>query len=86
MIHARKDYNRIQDPENKIGKYEPVFIVRAQDKHMISAMNGWAISMLNEASITNNIEQVKMANIVLKFIDEEVVPWQQENGCKTPDM
>lgn len=32
MIHARKDYNRIQDPLGKIAKDEPVFLVRAQDK------------------------------------------------------
>lgn len=28
MIHARDDYNRIQDPENKIGKDEPVLLIR----------------------------------------------------------
>lgn len=26
MLHARDDYNRIQDPENKIPENEPVFI------------------------------------------------------------
>jgi len=33
MIHARADYNRIQDPENKIPENEPVMLFRAQDKH-----------------------------------------------------
>ena len=35
MLHARKDYNRIQDPLNAkdkgIPKDEPVFLLRAQD-------------------------------------------------------
>jgi hypothetical protein len=31
MIHARADYNRIQDPAGKIGAEEPVFLMRAQD-------------------------------------------------------
>jgi hypothetical protein len=31
MLHARADYNRIQDPENKIPANEPVFLLRAQD-------------------------------------------------------
>jgi hypothetical protein len=31
MIHARDDYNRIQDPMNKIPLLEPVFLLRAQD-------------------------------------------------------
>jgi hypothetical protein len=32
MIHARDDYNRIQDPAGKIPADEPVFLLRAQDK------------------------------------------------------
>lgn len=31
MKHAREDYNRIQDPGEKIGKDEAVFLLRAQD-------------------------------------------------------
>ena len=33
MIHARKDYNRIQDPAGLIPENEPVILFRAQDKH-----------------------------------------------------
>lgn len=29
MKHAGEDYNRIQDPENKIPADEPVFLLRA---------------------------------------------------------
>ena len=32
MIHAREDYNRIQDPAGLIPADEPVFLLRAQDK------------------------------------------------------
>jgi hypothetical protein len=32
MLHARPDYQRIQDPENKIPDDEPVFLLRGQDK------------------------------------------------------
>lgn len=31
MIHAREDYNRIQDPAGKIPDDEPVFLLRGQD-------------------------------------------------------
>lgn len=33
MIHAREDYNRIQDPSGLIPENEPVMLFRAQDKH-----------------------------------------------------
>lgn len=31
MIHARSDYDHIQDPSGKIGKDEPVFLIRGKD-------------------------------------------------------
>lgn len=53
MLHARNDYNRIQDPglENPglipngstpIGKDEPVFILRAQDETASAVVRFWA--------------------------------------------
>ncbi len=42
MTHARKDYNRIQDPENKIPEDEPVFLIRAQDQVGAAAVRAWA--------------------------------------------
>lgn len=42
MIHARDDYNRIQDPARKIGADEPVFLVRAQDKSAPATLRFWA--------------------------------------------
>ncbi len=41
MLHARKDYNRIQDPENKIPEDEPVFILRAQDQVAAETVRFW---------------------------------------------
>lgn len=31
MIHAREDYNHIQDPSGKIPENEPVILIRGQD-------------------------------------------------------
>jgi hypothetical protein len=42
MQHARPDYNRIQDPENKIPKNEPVFLLRGQDVSAPDAVEAWA--------------------------------------------
>ena len=42
MIHARNDYNRIQDPENKIPEDEPVFLLRAQDQVAADVVRHWA--------------------------------------------
>jgi hypothetical protein len=42
MKHAREDYNRIQDPENKIGEDEPVFLLRAQDLTAPNTLEYWA--------------------------------------------
>ena len=32
MLHARPDYNRIQDPAGLIPEDEPVFLLRGQDQ------------------------------------------------------
>lgn len=42
MIHARDDYNRIQDPEGKIPDDEPVFLIRAQDAAAVETVMHWA--------------------------------------------
>lgn len=42
MIHARDDYNRIQDPAHLIDDDEPVFLLRAQDKTAPAAVASWA--------------------------------------------
>lgn len=42
MLHARPDYNRIQDPANKIPADEPVFLVRGQDHVGAEVVRAWA--------------------------------------------
>lgn len=42
MRHARPDYNRIQDPENKIPDDEPVFLIRGQDIVSGNTVRVWA--------------------------------------------
>lgn len=42
MLHARKDYNRIQDPAGKIPADEPVFLLRGQDRHAAQAVAYYA--------------------------------------------
>lgn len=46
MKHARRDYDRIQDPSGKIPADEPVFLLRAQDRTASQAVRFWI--MLNE--------------------------------------
>ena len=43
MIHARRDYNRIQDPDNKIPEDEPVFLLRAQDQVAAEVVRIWIV-------------------------------------------
>lgn len=42
MKHERDDYNRIQDPSNKIPDEEPVFLLRAQDFIAADVVRKWA--------------------------------------------
>ena len=42
MKHARRDYNRIQDPAGKIPVDEPVFLLRAQDVTAAAIVREWA--------------------------------------------
>lgn len=42
MLHARPDYQHIQDPSGKIPKDEPVFILRAQDVNAPATLRFWA--------------------------------------------
>jgi DNA-binding CsgD family transcriptional regulator len=42
MLHARADYNRIQDPAGLIPDTEPVFLLRAQDETAAATVRFWA--------------------------------------------
>ena len=79
MIHARDDYNRIQDPYGLIGITEPVFLLRAKDKHAPNTIRHWA--KLNQESGNTD----PLVNIGATWA-EVMENWQKEHGCKLPDI
>ena len=78
MIHARQDYMRIQDPENKIADDEPVFLLRAKDLLAPDTVRMWS-------SLCRLGGNHDLADIAYKWADR-MYEWQQKNGCKNPDM
>ena len=79
MIHARVDYNRIQDPHGKIGKDEPVFLIRAQDKVSAAAVRAWA--ELNQVAGGDG-RLTTAAYQHAKLIEA----WQRKNSSKPADL
>ena len=59
MKHAREDYNRIQDPEEKIPEDEPVFLIRAQDQVSGDAVRAWAYLNEKAGGDTNLTESAR---------------------------
>ena len=78
MLHARKDYNRIQDPENKIPKDEPVFLLRGQDALA-------AVTLRNYADRVENFKQKGWRKIVVATREQadRMDDWHKN---KFPDM
>lgn len=89
MIHARDDYNRIQDPgvENPsllpkgatpIAEDEPVFLIRAQDRLSVEALEYYAFlagrAGLHEIAAAT-LDQVHRIRL-----------WQVDNPSKLPDL
>lgn len=79
MKHARKDYDRIQDPSGKIPEDEPVFLLRAQDEVAPEVVEVWALCA-HKAGASNDI--VEHAYEHAKLMRK----WQAKHGCKVPDM
>jgi len=79
MKHARSDYNRIQDPKNKIGKDEPVFLIRAQDSVAPFAIRAWADynDAMNGDPVISRMARDQAV---------EVEKWQKINGSKMSDL
>ena len=82
MIHARGDYQRIQDPHGKIAIDEPVFLVRAKDELAPKIMEYWAT--LWEAS-GDSLENTEMADMVRNHA-EKTREWQRLHGCKRANL
>lgn len=79
MIHARTDYDPIQDPRGKIGEDEPVMLFRARD-------------VLAPAILAKYAELLRFHHAPPAMIDTVLAhearmrQWQRANGCKLPDM
>ena len=79
MKHARKDYDRIQDPAGKIPVDEPVFMLRAQDVIAPQVVEIWALAAHAAGADDDIVEHAyKHAQLMRK--------WQEEHGSKVPDM
>lgn len=58
MKHARADYDRIQDPSGKIPENEPVFLLRAQDKHFDKMLRHYRLLVEQDQGDPKIIEAV----------------------------
>jgi len=87
MIHNRKDYDRIQDPDGKIGEDEPVFLIRCQDEMFPGIVRNYAenykAKLLEQGYPEDDVEAVFQS--IVKFSDQGS-EWQQKNGCKLPTI
>ena len=78
MKHARKDYNRIQDPAGLIPEDEPVFLLRAQDKSAPATLRIWAdLNMEHGGDPALSVLAVQWA--------EKMERWQGKHGSKAAD-
>ena len=77
MKHARDDYNRIQDPENKIPEDEPVFLIRGQDEVSGDAVRAWADLNQNAGG---DPDLSKRARAQAKLMDE----WPRKKKADGP--
>lgn len=79
MLHARPDYNRIQDPLGLIPENEPVFLLRASDVSAPAIVEAWA--GLAEATGAKK-DIVSLARNQAKLMRQ----WQANHGSKVPDL
>jgi len=98
MIHARADYNRIQDPavdkpslapgSTPIAEDEPVFLLRARDQCAPAALLAWAYELETVAAKylvgADYDDAIKTATHVRNW-SERMRQWGRKNGVKIPD-
>jgi hypothetical protein len=75
MKHARKDYDRIQDPAGLIPENEPVVLLRGQDKLATPVLEYYA-------SLCEAEGAVEIAKHIREHI-ELMIAWPKK---KVPDM
>ena len=89
MIHARSDYNRIQDPavdnpelfpdaSSPISEDEPVFLVRAKDDAFCETLTAWMKTHLDNGG------DPKLVIAVAKHLGK-AISWREKNETKTAD-
>lgn len=79
MIHARTDYDRIQDPAQQIGADEPVMLFRAKDVLFPAILAKYADLLRLHHADPFMIETVLAHESAAR-------KWQRQHGCKLPDM
>ena len=79
MIHARNDYNRIQDPSGKIAADEPVFLLRAQDKSAPETLRFWA-----DENVRNGGD-LEASQLAEQWADN-MEKWQETHFSKPADL
>lgn len=80
MIHARDDYNRMQDPAGLIPEDEPVFLLRAKDKTAAQIVRLWA-----SAQRQNPKADMKMIMMAEQHADR-MDAYGSENGNQWADL
>ncbi len=79
MLHARKDYQRIQDPSGIIPNDEPVFLLRGQDACAPMTLLSW-VTFAKLAGV--DVEMIKAVEGQALLMNE----WQLNHKKKNPDM
>ena len=82
MIHARLDYQRIQDPSNKIKDDEPVFLLRAQDDLFIPMLLYYML-LANQNCL--EAEKSKI-NLSLAGHIKRAMRWRANNAIGLPTI
>jgi hypothetical protein len=90
MIHARTDYDRIQDPavsepsllspgSSPIGVDEPVFLIRGKDNAAMAALYAWAKESRKNGVAENVCQHVELWAC-------RIEDWQNTHGHKNADV
>jgi hypothetical protein len=83
MKHARKDYQRFQDPLPEymggIPPDEPVFLLRAKDITAPGVVRYWAL-VAKRAGANDKIIEAALGQA------QAMANWQKEHGSQVPDM
>lgn len=79
MLHARPDYQRIQDPAGSIPEDEPVFLLRGQDLIAPYVLMDWA---RRAEKLGMDPKMVQMA----RDHASAMWRWQNEQKRKLPDL